>query len=120
MTKQEQKKYSFNVFEGWSTEFDGNQHHTYTIIAYTIEQMDKWLHDNYDLKDSEDNSGFETLEYSKESYYTKNGNPTNRVTDNYQTDYVTASQEELTEQNLAYLKSGKYWTTVIDLTEESN
>jgi len=133
-TRKYKPRFSFDVFEGWSTDNDGNQHHTKTVLCNSLEQMDNYLHLNYDLTDSQDLSDDTQLVYERTGAYTvsDHGNLVDiEVTDDklddsgelkepyfYQTEYVSATKEKLTKANYEFYKSGKHWTSVIDLTED--
>ena len=129
-------RYSWEIRESWSTEYDGNSYHTHDIIAFNSKQVDKWLHNNYNLENSQDASASSTelvYDYSARYSVSDHGNLIEvdqcdecdkedfGTCENhfYQTDSITAFRDEkpLTEENYKYLKSGQHWTSVIDLTE---
>ena len=127
------KLYSYEIRESWSTDNDGNSYHIADIIAENNEQVDEWLHKNYNLKDSDDMSTGEEIVYSLTALYDENENEVSCDKEHddfadseneckehyYKTDSVTAfrSEKPLNNHEFEYLKSGKHWCTVIDLTE---
>jgi len=128
-------KYEFNIYSGWSTDNDGNRSHDYTVIANSRDEVERWINVHYDINEKaqydasdelnlfimydgiytvSDHGNLIEIDYNDE-YLDKNG----EIKEPYfsQTDYIEINGETLTEENYKFLKSGKHWTTVIDLTE---
>ena len=137
--KEENKRYLYEIREGWSTEYDGNSYHTKDLIANNDDQVVQYLKDNYNLENSDDMSGLDTIEYEHTGLYSvsDHGNlidancdkdHTEMLTENnkdeicqdhfYQTDYVQAWKNEhrLTKKEIVELHKN-VWTSVIDITQ---
>src|SRR5580765_608067 len=131
MTQQQpRQRYSWRIDEGWSSDCDGNNYHMYEVIAYDIEQVDKWLKETFNLeKYDASQSDYNQITYLIDTIYDEEGEevkeiPEDKNSEDYNiiSDYVTATRDEepITKNNLEYLKSGKYHCQVVDLTEKSN
>lgn len=136
--KQKQKpnhKELWTVRHEWSTENNGDTYEVIDVIAYNAEQVDKFLHERYNLEGSEDYSdGEESLVYSYSAIYDELGNEvkhnieecyegeySDQLKEGYydQTDTVSASLDYtiVTDSQIEELKSKFSPHVVIDLTE---
>jgi hypothetical protein len=106
---QEQQRYSFSINNTWSTDCDGNNSHDYEVIAYTLEQVEKWALKHYGIRKTKnlqiegDGEHTSFFRYKGDVCYS-----------------INIDKCEMGKEDYEYLKSGKYHTTVIDLTEQEN
>ena len=136
------EKYVYEIRESWSTEYDGNSYHVKDIIVNNEEQVMEYLKDNYNIDDMNDISDGISLIFEKTAKYwcSDHGN-LHEVTDEcehcdksedntcdehfWQTDTIEAvpyyehdfKGKPATKAQLEYLKSGKHFCNVVDLTE---
>ena len=124
---------SLRYIKAGSAESDGNRSHDYSVLADSLDQVEKWVNENYYLEESEkDQSSELDIMYSLDGTYDENGNTiewsdelidpeTDELKEGYyyQTDFLEVFGSELTQEDYEYFKQGKHFTSVIDLTEDN-
>jgi hypothetical protein len=129
------KLYSYEIRESWSTDSDGNSYHVKDLIAKNDNQVEKWLRDNYNLENSDSSMSDDThIIYDYSAYYLCDtseliefkGECLNCQEDNcdkhfWRSDMIEATRSEkpLNNHEYEYLKSGKHYCSVIDISEEN-
>src|SRR5688572_14403748 len=127
------KLYSYEIRESWSTDNDGNSYHVKDLIAENNDQVEKWLKENYNLEKSDNsNSDDMNIIYMDTRLYLCDSSELieskcNKDHDDidscdkhfWRTDTIEANRSEkpLNNHEYKYLKSGKHYCSVIDLTE---
>lgn len=137
MTQQEHKEV-WTVRSEWSTENNGDTYEVIDVIAFNADQIDKFLHERWNLENSEDySSDSESLCYSYSAIYDELGREVkhniercyesedlDQIKEGFyeQTDSVSAYKDYtiVTAAQIEELKTNFNPHVVIDLTEESN
>lgn len=118
--------YSWSINEGWSSDCDGNNFHIVELIADSDNLVLEYMKANYNINELEDNGDMDSFVFETTTIYDSDGEEVKEIPEesdsedfNFINDYVTATKDPnpLSKKDLAYLKSGKYHTRVVDLTE---
>ncbi|HEX7179135.1 MAG TPA: hypothetical protein VF220_05370 [Nitrososphaeraceae archaeon] len=137
MTNKKQNKEVWTVRSEWSTESNGDTYEVIDVIAFNSKQIDKYIHERYNLTNSEDYSTSpEELVYSYSAIYDElgrevkhniercyEGEYSDQIKEGFyeQIDSISASKDYtlVNESQLEELKQNNFHT-VVDLTEKSN
>jgi hypothetical protein len=135
LTQEQQHKELWTVRSEWSTENNGDTYEVIDVIAFNADQIDKYIHERYNLENSEDySSGEDSLCYSYSAIYDElgrevkhnieqcyEGEDLDQIKEGFyeQTDSISAYKDYtiVNDTQIEELKSKFSYHVVIDLTE---